>query len=149
VVTWRIVPYRDLTKEDVYSLLALRQCVFIVEQQCPYLDADGLDPHCEHVLGYDERGDLIACLRIVPPGLKYDEPSIGRVLTFGEGRGKGIGRELVTTGLDRLAALYPGQPVRISAQQYLERFYGDFGFITVSEPYDEDGIPHVVMMLRP
>jgi len=97
--------------------------------------------------GRDE-GDLVAYCRLVPPGTKFAEPSIGRVVTLPAARGMGHGRALMREALAEAARLWPGRALRIGAQRYLERFYGEFGFVTVSEPYDEDGIAHVEM-LRP
>jgi ElaA protein len=91
-------------------------------------------------------GELLAYCRIVPPGIKYAEPSIGRVLTTAAGRRTGAGRELMRQAVARTNALWPDKAIRIGAQRYLERFYGDFGFVPVSEPYDEDGIVHIEMV---
>jgi ElaA protein len=93
-----------------------------------------------------EDGAIVAYCRLVPPGVKYPEPSIGRVITSKVSRGTGLGRTLMARAVERAEALWPGQPIRIGAQQYLERFYGDFGFVCVSEPYDEDGIMHIEML---
>ena len=106
---------------------------------------------CWHLLGREatsSSGPLIAYARLVPPGLKFAEPSIGRVLTASRARRSGAGRELMREAVARVRAMWPGHPIRIGAQRYLERFYGEFGFVQVSEPYDEDGIPHIEM-LRP
>jgi ElaA protein len=121
--------------------------VFIVEQG-PYQDPDGLDRHAWHLLGRDDTGRLQACLRVVDPGGKYAEPSIGRVAVEGAQRGQGLGRALVVEGIARCLSAWPGQGIRISAQAHLERFYASLGFETVGAPYDEDRIPHVEM-LRP
>lgn len=144
--TWR--RYDALALDDLYDALALRSAVFSVEQQCPYLDPDGVDRHCHHLLGRDEAGALQAYLRVVDPGVKYAEPSIGRVITAAAVRGTGAGRVLVAEGLRRLATAWPGQAVRISAQAHLQRFYGGFGFVAVGAEYLEDDIPHIEM-LRP
>lgn len=145
-VTWKCVHFHDLTREELYAIMAARQSVFVVEQDCPYLDADGIDAECWHLLGLAPNDTVLAYLRIIPPGARYAEPSIGRVLTTAEGRGKGFGRALMEEGIARLRSLYPNAPIRISAQQYLEAFYYSLGFRPVSEPYDEDGIPHVEML---
>lgn len=142
---WTYQTFDELTLHELYDILALRQSVFIVEQKSPYLDADGVDRRSLHVCGHDGDCRLVAYLRIVPPGVKYKEPSIGRVVTHASARRKGLGRDAMQKGLARLDAMYPGCAVRISSQQYLEKFYQGFDFATVSEPYDEDGIPHVEM----
>lgn len=134
---------------DVYELLALRSEVFVVEQRCIFQDADGVDRQSWQLLGRDDQGQLLACLRGVDPGVKYAEPSIGRVITSPLARGTGRGRELMLEGIARCTATWPGQGIRISAQAHLERFYASLGFRTVSEPYLEDDIPHVEMLRVP
>jgi len=137
---WHDRPFGELSVVDLYAITALRERVFIVEQACPYLDADGLDPASRHL--WAEADDVVAYLRIVPPGAKFEEVSLGRIVTAPELRGTGLGRVLVSRGL----ASVGGVPVRIGAQAHLERFYADFGFRRASEPYLEDGIPHLEML---
>ena len=132
----------------LYDILALRCRVFILEQGA-YLDPDGADLHSWHLQGRDEDGVLQAYLRGVEPGVKYSEPSIGRVITAPELRRSGLGRELMREGLARCARQWPGQAVRISAQARLNDFYAGFGFVTQGEDYLEDGIPHRQMLWRP
>src|SRR5206468_7418179 len=128
---------------DIHDLYQARVAVFLLEQKCPFQDVDGVDPACWHLIGRSEReGAVLAYCRLVPPGVKYAEPSIGRVLTTAAARGTGAGRELMARALAHAHKLWPGAALRIGAQRYLERFYGEFGFATVSEPYDEDGIMH-------
>jgi ElaA protein len=146
-VTWRYEPWAALTTDELYRLIVLRQRVFVVEQTCPYLDADGADPRAHHLWTDDARGEhVLACLRVFGPGVKYAEASLGRIATAPEARGTGLGRALVAEGLARLAATHGDVPVRIGAQRYLERFYGEAGFAVASEPYLEDGIPHIEMV---
>lgn len=145
MVTWDWLPFDRLTPRQVHDVLQLRQRVFVVEQQCAYLDADGADPSCWHGLGVQD-GVLVATARLVPPGLKYVEPAIGRVVTAPEVRRTGVGRALMVEALKQVRRLYPGQPVRLGAQRYLEKFYASLGFVPVGAPYDEDGIPHVEML---
>ncbi len=145
---WHWSRFEDLGVDGLYDALALRCRVFILEQG-PYLDPDGLDRHAWHLLGRDGDGPgaaLQAYLRVVDPGAKYDEPSLGRVITAPEVRGSGLGAVLVAEGLARCRAAWPGQAVRISAQAHLQRFYSALGFETVSAEYLEDGIPHVEML---
>ena len=144
---WIWSRFDELGVDRLYDALALRCRVFILEQG-PYLDPDGLDRKAWHLLGLDSAGVLQAYLRVVDPGHKYAEPSIGRVVTSPEARGSGLGRELVGQGVRRCVAAFPGQGIRISAQAHLEGFYGAFGFVKVGQPYLEDGIPHLEM-LRP
>lgn len=148
-LTWTVGRLEALAPLDVYDLLALRSEVFVVEQTCIFQDADGVDKQAYHLLGRNDQGILRAVLRIVDPGVKYAEPSIGRVISAPTARRTGIGRELMRQGIARCRQLWPGQAIRISAQSRLERFYQDFGFQAVSEPYLEDDIPHVEMLLQP
>ncbi|MCD0416544.1 GNAT family N-acetyltransferase [Rubrivivax sp. JA1024] len=147
MIHWHWLRWDDLRLDDLYDALALRCRVFILEQG-PYLDPDGIDRQCWHLLGRDDAGVLQAYLRVVDPGLKYAEPSIGRVISSAERRGTGLGRALVAEGVTRCLAAWPGQGIRISAQAHLERFYAGFGFEPVGEPYLEDDIPHLEMLLR-
>jgi ElaA protein len=146
-LTWHWSRFEELTLQGLYDLLALRQRVFILEQG-PYLDADGLDQHSWHLLGRDGQGVLLAYLRVVDPGFKFDEPSIGRVVNDPSVRGTGAGRLLVAVGVAGCDRLWPGLDVRISAQSHLQRFYGAFGFLPVGDEYLEDEIPHIEMLRR-
>lgn len=142
---WRWSRFGELSLDDLYDALALRARVFILEQG-PYLDPDGLDRASWHLLGRDAGGALHAYLRVVDPGAKYAEPSIGRVITSPEARGSGQGRALVGEGVRRCGEVWPGAAIRISAQAHLQRFYGAFGFEPVGEVYLEDDIPHIEML---
>lgn len=143
--------FRELSPAQLYAMLQLRSRIFVVEQQCIFLDLDGLDGDAHHLFGWnDESRTVLLCgVRILAPGVSYDEPSIGRVITAESARGTGTGRLLMQRAIDECTAMYPGQAIRIGAQRYLERFYASLQFRTVSEPYDEDGIPHVTMLREP
>ena len=145
---WTWSRFADLGVDNLYDALALRCRVFVMEQGA-YQDPDGLDRASWHLLGRGDAGGLQAYLRVVDPGLKYDEPSIGRVVTAPESRATGLGRVLMAEGLRRCAGAWPGRAIRISAQLHLARFYGEFGFVAVGETYLEDDIPHVEMLRRP
>jgi ElaA protein len=145
VLGWRWSRFADLGVDDLYDALALRCRVFILEQG-PYLDTDGIDRESWHLLGRDGGGVLQAYLRVVDPGVKYAEPSIGRVITAPESRGTGLGHRLTAEGIERCSKAWPGQGIRISAQLRLEAFYAGHGFERVGEPYLEDGIPHLEML---
>ena len=149
MIDWQLSSFNDLTPADLYEVLAQRQDVFILEQTCLYPDIDGLDPVAHHLLGWrsvDGQRQLVAYLRILGPGVKYDEMSLGRVITTKAARGSGAGRALLVEGIACAERLHPGHRIRIGAQQYLESFYQGFGFETVSAPYDEDGIMHIDML---
>jgi ElaA protein len=148
-IDWHFSRFADLTPFDLYDVLAARQNVFILEQTCLYPDIDGYDLDAHHLLGWcdvDGKRQLAAYLRVLAPGAKYDEMSLGRVVTTPAARGSGAGRALLDQGIAHAEALHPGHRIRIGAQQYLERFYASFGFETVSAPYDEDGIMHIDML---
>jgi ElaA protein len=145
---WSRLP--GLATADLYAALAARQQVFAVEQKCAFQDADGHDLHAWHLLAWDDDHSspaLAAYLRVLDPGCKYPEPSIGRVLTVPPHRGIGLGRALMIEGLARTRATWSGRSIRIAAQQRLEAFYASLGFRTVSIPYEEDSILHVDMLI--
>ena len=150
MLKWHWRTFEALTTDELYEILKARQAVFGLEQNCLYQDIDDLDRFAWHLfaeLAEDEPPRQIqAYLRVVHPGRKYDEPSIGRVLTAKRSRGKGIGKLLMDKGIAYIKEECPDQPIRISAQQYLETFYSGFDFKAVSAPYLEDGIPHIEML---
>ena len=146
MIHWRLARFDELSPQELHDIFQARVAVFVVEQQCPFQDVDGADPHCWHLAGRGADGAIVAYARLVPPGVKYEQPSIGRVLTAAAGRRTGAGRELMREAIARAEALWPGRDLRIGAQRYLERFYGGFGFVQSSEPYDEDGIIHIEML---
>jgi ElaA protein len=141
-----VIPWKELARDDLYDVMVLRQLVFALEQNCAFLDCDGIDRTSWHVLGRKEDA-LVAYARIVPPGVKYPEPSIGRVVTHASVRRTGAGRALFGECITHTRALFGVVPIRIGAQRYLERFYGSFGFVPTGEPYVEDNIPHIEMVL--
>jgi ElaA protein len=139
----------DLSAIELHRILCARAAVFVVEQNCPYQDCDEYDLHAWHLIGWTAASvgrDIAAYLRVVDPGAKYAGVAFGRVLTTKGYRGMGFGRALITQALNRITDTYGERVVRISAQQYLEKFYRSFGFATVSQPYLEDGIPHLDML---
>jgi ElaA protein len=146
---WEWLSFSELGVERLYDILSARQRVFVIEQKCLYLDTDGLDAPSMHLIGREKgQPGIKAYLRVVPPGLRYREHSIGRVLTVPEARKQGVGRLLMIQGLKRIQSSYGDVAIRISAQAYLENFYKAFGFTRTTEPYQEDGIPHVGMLKR-
>lgn len=149
MLRWNVIPFAELSVHQLYDVLALRQLVFCVEQNCPYLDCDGKDQASLHMLGHDESGLLVAYARLVPAGVTFEEPSIGRVVNHPQVRRTGVGRELMREAIVRVLATFGKRPIRIGAQLYLRRFYEELGFAVASDVYDEDGIPHVQMLLVP
>lgn len=144
---WSLLTFEELSAKQLYDILQARQQVFIVEQNCYYLDCDEKDFKCLHLCVYDGN-KLVAYLRIVPPGVKYNEVSIGRVLTVAEVRSTGLGKELMKKALQIAQEKFPDQSIKIMAQSYLVKFYEGFGFKNISEPFTEDGIPHNYMIIE-
>ena len=146
-IHWECLPFSRLTTSWLYRILKLRQDVFIVEQNCVYADLDDLDQPAWHMLASRDES-LLAYLRCFPPGLVYEESALGRIAVNPEARGLKLGREIVQRGIDFNRERWPGAGIRIGAQQYLVQFYESYGFVTDSDVYDEDGIPHVKMVLE-
>lgn len=147
-IQWQLKSFEELTPHQLYQLLRLRSEVFVVEQQCIFLDMDNKDQKCYHLLGW--KGELLAAsTRLVPPGISYTEMSIGRVVSSPLVRGTGIGRELMEVSVKACYELWGNAPIRIGAQCYLEKFYQSLGFEPEGEIYLEDGIPHIEMVKMP
>jgi ElaA protein len=144
-IAWEIKEFDELSNIDLYSILRLRAEVFVVEQNCPYQDADGKDLKSLHLMGRDENGNLITYARIVPPGVSFTEVSIGRVVSAPKLRGTGAGKALMTMSIEVINQKYGTAPIRIGAQLYLKKFYESHGFVQASEMYLEDDIPHIEM----
>ncbi len=146
MITWQWAAFDELDATTLCAVLAARQDVFVLEQQCLYADIDGNDQRAYHLIARLEgTQQLVAYLRCFAPGDKYPEAALGRVLTVQSMRGRGIGRRLMAEGIRRVAQHFPGSAIRISAQEHLARFYGEFGFNRASDTYLEDGIPHMEM----
>ena len=140
-------PYNELTKRELFDIYFLRQEVFIVEQNCVYQDIDQKDHHSYHLMAYDNE-ILVAYLRIVQPGISFDEPSIGRVLTKMCYRRRGISKNIMKSAIQKVRDVYKHSNIRISAQEYLIPFYTSLNFVPVGEVYLEDEIPHIEMMYK-
>jgi ElaA protein len=145
---WRLVRFGELAPRDLYDILQARTEVFVIEQDCVFQDMDGADFGGWHLFAR-EGGAVAAYCRLLPAGVKFAEPSIGRVITTAAFRGTVLGRVLMIEAIRAGRGLWPGRAIRIGAQQRLERFYQSLGFVTDSAPYDEDGIPHIEMVLAP
>lgn len=143
-LSWEFKRFENLSTEELYQILRLRNQIFVVEQHCNYLDLDNKDQQCEHLMGVKD-GKLVAYSRIVPAGLSYEYPSIGRIVVAKEGRGHGYGIELLNVSIQRTRDLYGEVPIQLGGQLYLKKFYESFGFVQVSDVYLEDQIEHIVM----
>lgn len=137
-----VKPWSELTAEELYRLLELRAAVFVVEQQCVYQDVDGKDRQAIHVWAEDDAG-VAGCLRVLPAGVQGPHVAIGRVVT--RDRGHGIGRRLMETGIRAAVEQLHAYEIRLEAQVYAQGFYEKLGFRPMSEPFMEDGIPHIEM----
>ncbi len=147
-IRWTFPTFQELTVEQLFDVLRLRVDVFVVEQQCAYRELEECDRHEEtrHLSGRNNDGRLIAYARLLPPGLRYPEVNLGRFVVKAEWRKQGIGHQLLQTALQEVSRCWPKTPIRISAQDYLQAFYEQYGFIRVSEVYLDVGIPHVEMV---
>ena len=145
-IQWELLPFEKLSTAQVYALLKLRSEVFVVEQQCIFLDMDNKDQHCFNLLGRKEN-ELVAYTRLVPPGISYAQASIGRVVTSLLVRRTGIGRELMKRSITAVQDLFSATTIVIGAQLYLKKFYSSLGFTQSSDIYLEDGIEHIEMTL--
>jgi len=145
MILWKCKPFRDLTVYELYAIMRLRLEVFVVEQNCVFQDADNIDQHCYHLCGWNN--DVAAAyVRLVPPGISYDEPSIGRVVTAKPYRKSGVGKTLMMKGIEHCNLLFGNGNIKIGAQLYLKKFYESLGFVQCSDVYVEDGIDHVEMI---
>jgi len=146
-LVWRFAPFESLSVRELQYIYMARQAVFSVEQQCAFMDADGLDERAHHLAAWSSsQREPLAYARLLEPGAKYVEPSIGRVMTAAAGRGRGLGRETMVRAIAHAAELWPGAAVRISAQSRLEAFYASLGFVIAGPRYLEDGIDHTEMV---
>ena len=146
-IEWRFKSFEDLTKLELHEMMILRQQVFIVEQNCPYQDADEKDKDSHHLLGYI-KDILVAYLRLVKPGISYEEMSFGRIVITQSYRGIGLGVALMKEGIKQSITLYGTSKNRISAQSHLLPFYQKFGFESTGKEYLEDDIPHTEMIKK-
>ncbi len=146
-IVWKIKTFDELTVTELYAVIKARVDVFVVEQDCPYPDLDGYDQKAIH-LWAEEDGEVLAYCRIFDKGIKYNEASIGRVLTTEKARGKNLGRQLIAYAVQAIENRFRTSEIRISAQDYLLRFYGDFGFEDTGKKYLEDDIPHTEMLRK-
>lgn len=142
---WVLKKFEELSPYELYNVLRLRSEVFVVEQNCVFLDMDNKDQQCHHLMGSHDN-ELVAYVRLLPPGLAYDEISIGRVVSSPKYRGSGAGKVLMHKAIATAAELFGKQPIRIGAQLYLKNFYSSLGFEAQGDIYMEDGIPHVIML---
>ncbi len=146
-VTWQCKAFSNLSPFELYGILQLRSSVFVVEQNCVFLDADGTkDFEALHVFAHTHTGEILACARLLPAGIAYPECSIGRVVSSQNHRGMALGRQLMERSIQEIYQHFGKQPIRIGAQYYLRKFYESYGFEVRGDTYMEDGIEHVIML---
>lgn len=146
-IIWNIKSFEEFTVPELYAIIKARVDVFVVEQNCPYPDLDGYDQQALH-LWAEEDGNVLAYCRIFGRGIKYDETSIGRVLTTAQARGKNLGKQLINYAVQAIENRFHTPEIRISAQDYLLKFYSGFGFEDTGKKYLEDDIPHTEMIRK-
>jgi ElaA protein len=148
-MNWTCKYFEELSLIELYEIGRLRQEVFVLEQNCPYVDFDGKDLYCYHLMGFDENNRLVAYSRIVPKGISYDDYiSIGRVITSGLVRKSGLGRILMQESILACEKLFGKSDIKISAQTYLLKFYQSLDFESTGKEYLEDDIPHTEMIRK-
>ena len=143
-IQWKIRPFEELSAHELYDLLKLRSEIFVVEQNCVYLDLDGKDKVALHLLGAFE-GKIVAYSRLFKPGISFDNASIGRVVVDANFRNRKWGHDLMREAIAGIQQHFGASQITIGAQLYLKKFYESHGFEKTSEMYLEDDIPHIEM----
>lgn len=146
-ITWTVKPFETLSTNDLYRIVQARVEIFVIEQNTPYQDLDNTDQKALH-LWAEQDGNILAYCRLFNRGIKYNEASIGRVLTTEYARGTGLGKQLISRAIQVIEKEYQTSEIRISAQDYLIKFYSDFGFQDTGKKYLEDNLPHTEMIRR-
>ena len=144
-MSWELKKFSELDTHNLYEILKLRVEVFVVEQNCPYPELDDCDQQALH-LYLKENNEILAYCRILPAGLKYDDCSIGRVIVREQARGKGYARVIMQKAINIIETSWNVPCIKLCAQSHLQHFYQSVGFETISDEFDEDGIPHVYMI---
>ena len=148
-MTFKCLSFNELNLQQLYDIMRLRQEVFVVEQNCAYLDTDGNDEASFHLIGYNEEMEMVAYARLLPKGLTYPNyASIGRVVVSPKARGRGLGKLLMKETLRQTEVLFKKDGIKISAQYHLVQFYEDLNFKVVGDKYLEDDILHISMIFK-
>lgn len=145
---WCLKSFIQLTGEEVYEILKIRSVIFVVEQNCAYLDMDDKDKVASHLFKLNQQSEIICYCRILPPNTNFEQASIGRVVTNKNYRAKGLAREMMVQAIRYIEEEWRQTEIKISAQKYLEHFYGTLGFQSCSKTYLEDNIPHIEMIRK-
>jgi len=145
-MNWTLKNFNELTVSEFHDIIQLRLDIFVVEQDCPYLDLDGKDKIAYHFFGRSNEGETVAYTRLFGPGQYYKEAAIGRVVVHEAYRKDGLGYELMSKSIEQIESLYDTKTIKIGAQKYLRKFYESLGFVSTGDFYMEDGIPHLYMI---
>ena len=145
MIAWVCKKFDELTPHELYAILQLRNEVFVVEQNCVYQDADNKDQTAWHLMAWKD-GLLAGYTRLIPAGIAYEQPSIGRVITSQKFRGDGLGKILMQRSIEWMEKIFGRTSIKLGAQLYLKKFYESFGFQQSSDVYPEDGIEHIEMI---
>lgn len=146
MLNWNFKYYSELILDEFHDLVALRIKVFVVEQNCPYQDLDGLDKQCYHLIATTADNEIVGTARIIPPGLLYAPAGIGRIVLDESVRGGNYGHELMKQAIQFIFTTFGQVDMKLSAQKHLEKYYNQHGFLSTGKEYLEDGIPHVEMI---
>ena len=143
-IQWKIKSFESLSVNELYDILRLRSEIFVVEQNCVYLDPDGKDKLALHLFG-EYQGKIVAYSRLFKAGISFDFASIGRVVVDANYRNKKLGHDLMREAITGIQSHFGESKITIGAQLYLKKFYESHGFVQTSEMYLEDDIPHIEM----
>ncbi|MEX1191049.1 MAG: GNAT family N-acetyltransferase [Brumimicrobium sp.] len=149
MLNWQFKHYNDLLLSEFHDILALRIQVFVVEQKCPYQELDGKDKKAYHLICRNGKGNVVGTMRILPPGVSYEEIAYGRIVLDETERGTQQGHDLMREAMDFTKAEFGDVPIKLSGQKHLENFYNKHNFKSTGKEYLEDGIPHVEMIYNP
>lgn len=144
-IQWQIKSFEKLSVNELYDILQLRSAIFVVEQNCVYLDTDSKDKSALHLMGTFD-GKIVAYARLFESGITFDTASIGRVVVVANYRDKKWGHELMQEAIAGIQSHFSESKITIGAQLYLKKFYESHGFVPASEMYLEDNIPHIKMI---
>ena len=145
---WTLKSFNELSLSEFHDIIQLRLDIFVVEQDCPYLDLDGKDQIANHLFAVTDKGQTVAYTRLFGPEEYFKEASIGRVVVHKDFRKDGLGYELMSRSIQQIENIYKTKTIRIGAQRYLRKFYESLGFVSTDEFYMEDGIPHMYMVIN-
>lgn len=149
MLSWQFKHFNDLSLNEFHDIIALRISIFVVEQNCPYQELDGKDKNAYHLICKNQNKEVVGSLRVLSPGVSYDEVSLGRIVLNPKERGKQQGHQMMNKAMEFIKKEFGNVSIRLSGQKHLEEFYNTHNFKSISKEYLEDGIPHVLMEYTP